>query len=192
VDHGHHWKTLWDDGGNAQLKRERKTPYILLPGDVVSIPDLRPREESKAASQAHSFRRKGVPASLKLRLLSNGEPRKGMAWRANLGGAWKEGKTDGDGNLTIKIDPASPAGLLRLEDGTEYRLLLRELDPLETTTGVQARLNNLGYQSGPVDGIVGPMTTDAIRRFQEAYPPLEVDGIVGPKTRAKLKEVYGC
>lgn len=192
VDHGHHWKTLWEDSANARLKQERKTPYILLPEDVVSIPDLRLREESKAANQAHTFRRKGVPASLKLRLLNNGEPRKGMAWKANFGGPWREGKTDGDGNLTIKLAPSSPAGVLRLEDGTEYRLLLRELDPLQSISGVQARLNNLGYQSGPVDGILGPTTEGAIRRFQEAYPPLDVDGIVGPKTRAKLKEVYGC
>jgi N-acetylmuramoyl-L-alanine amidase len=191
-DHGHHWKTLWEDGANARLKEERKSPYILLPGDEVAVPDLRPREESKAAEQAHRFRRKGVPATLKLRLLSNGEPRKEVAWKANLGSGWEEGTTDGDGNLKIRLPPNSPAGLLRLEDGTEYRLLLRELDPLDTMTGVQARLNNLGYAAGPVDGIQGPLTTAAIRAFQEAYPPLDVDGIVGPKTRDKLKEVYGC
>jgi hypothetical protein len=191
-DHGHHWKTLWEDGANARLKEERKSPYILLPGDEVAVPDLRLREESKAADQAHRFRRKGVPATLKLRLLSNGEPRKEVAWKANLGSGWEEGTTDGDGNLKIRLPPNSPAGLLRLEDGTEYRLLLRELDPLDTMTGVQARLNNLGYAAGPVDGIQGPLTTAAIRAFQEAYPPLDVDGIVGPKTRDKLKEVYGC
>lgn len=191
-DHGQHWKTLWEDPANTGLRQERKTPYILLPGDVVSIPAVRLREETRAANMTHSFRRKGVPANLRLRLLKNGEPRKGMTWKASLGGPWIEGKTDSDGALTIKLPPSSPAGLLRLEDGTEYRLLLRELDPLDSISGVQARLNNLGYQSGPVDGICGPTTASAIRLFQEAYPPLTVDGIAGPKTRAKLKEIYGC
>ena len=45
---------------------------------------------------------------------------------------------------------------------------------------------------GAVDGIQGPITTGAIKRFQADCPPLDVDGIVGPHTRGKLKEVYGC
>jgi peptidoglycan hydrolase-like protein with peptidoglycan-binding domain len=58
-------------------------------------------------------------------------------------------------------------------------------------TGVQARLNNLGYNTGPVDGIQGPRTTEAIREFQEKYG-LKVDGVVGPITRGKLVEVHRC
>lgn len=191
-DHGFAWQTVWNDPANASLKDLRKSPYILLPGDIVHVPDLRPRSESRGPDSTHRFKRKGVPATLQLRLLANGKPRDNMAWKASLGGPWTEGRTDADGRLSIRLPPSSPAGLLRLEDGTEYRLLLRELDPLESISGVQARLNNLGYPSGPVDGIQGPLTTAAIRQFQEAYPPLDVDGIVGPKTRAKLKEIYGC
>jgi hypothetical protein len=58
-------------------------------------------------------------------------------------------------------------------------------------TGVQFRLNALGFGAGPVDGILGPKTDRAIRRFQQAYPPLRVDGIPGPKTQAKLVQVCG-
>jgi peptidoglycan hydrolase-like protein with peptidoglycan-binding domain len=62
---------------------------------------------------------------------------------------------------------------------------------MEEVTGVQARLANLGFSPGPVDGIQGELTAGAIRRFQRAYG-LTVDGIAGPQTRAKLKEVHGC
>jgi hypothetical protein len=58
-------------------------------------------------------------------------------------------------------------------------------------TGVQFRLNALGFGAGPVDGIKGPKTDRAIRKFQQTYPPLRVDGVPGPKTQAKLVEVCG-
>lgn len=58
-------------------------------------------------------------------------------------------------------------------------------------TGVQYRLNALGFGAGPVDGIIGPRTKKAVIDFQCAYPPLRIDGIPGPKTQAKLCEVCG-
>lgn len=58
-------------------------------------------------------------------------------------------------------------------------------------TGVQFRLNALGFAAGPVDGANGPRTDRAVRTFQKAYPPLAVDGIPGPRTQAKLVQICG-
>lgn len=58
-------------------------------------------------------------------------------------------------------------------------------------TGVQFRLNHLGFAAGPVDGIAGPLTHQAVRAFQKYYPPLVVDGIPGPLTQARLVQVCG-
>lgn len=58
-------------------------------------------------------------------------------------------------------------------------------------TGVQYRLNALGFGSGRVDGVMGPITKKAVLAFQKEYPPLKADGIPGPKTQAKLVEVCG-
>ncbi|HEV7261209.1 MAG TPA: peptidoglycan-binding domain-containing protein [Bosea sp. (in: a-proteobacteria)] len=58
-------------------------------------------------------------------------------------------------------------------------------------TGVQFRLNALGFGAGPVDGIKGPKTTKAVKSFQKTYPPLAVDGVPGPRTQEKLADVCG-
>lgn len=188
---GFFWKTIWNHPDNADLKDQRKNPNALLPDDVLVIPDKQVKEESCATEQSHKFKRKGVPAVLKIRLLNNGQPRKNYGWKANLGGTWQEGKTDADGNLEIKLAPQCDGGILRLEDGTEYTLGLRELDPVDTTSGVQGRLTNLGYDCAAADGKQNETTTEQIKQFQADYE-LKVDGTISEEFCAKLKEVYGC
>lgn len=51
----------------------------------------------------------------------------------------------------------------------------------------QARLAELGYYQGTVDGITGPRTQDAIRRFQGDHG-LSQTGTLTPPTEAKLRE----
>jgi tetratricopeptide (TPR) repeat protein len=56
---------------------------------------------------------------------------------------------------------------------------------------LQERLN-LSGRAGPelkVDGIMGPLTTAAVREFQKEHPPLDVDGTVGPEVWAELERV---
>jgi peptidoglycan hydrolase-like protein with peptidoglycan-binding domain len=50
---------------------------------------------------------------------------------------------------------------------------------------VQRRLRRLGYSSGPVDGLFGPLTERAVTRFQRRHG-LEVDGVVGLRSLAAL------
>jgi peptidoglycan hydrolase-like protein with peptidoglycan-binding domain len=51
---------------------------------------------------------------------------------------------------------------------------------------LQEALKALGYDPGPIDGILGPKTTQATRNYQSANG-LVADGIAGPKTIASLK-----
>jgi peptidoglycan hydrolase-like protein with peptidoglycan-binding domain len=60
------------------------------------------------------------------------------------------------------------------------------IDPAEVRE-IQTRLQNLGYNPGPIDGILGPKTEAAIRDFQAARG-LIVDGIVGPQTQSALEQ----
>jgi len=50
---------------------------------------------------------------------------------------------------------------------------------------IQQRLKSWGYYNGAVDGILGPKSIAAIKKFQKNNG-LVADGIVGPKTAAKI------
>jgi peptidoglycan hydrolase-like protein with peptidoglycan-binding domain len=50
---------------------------------------------------------------------------------------------------------------------------------------LQRRLTGLGFAPGPIDGRYGPMTTQAVERFQSAYG-LNADGILGRRSVAAL------
>lgn len=50
---------------------------------------------------------------------------------------------------------------------------------------IQKKLKDLGYYKSAVDGIIGPISKTAIRKFQKDYG-LVVDGIVGPQTLKAL------
>jgi peptidoglycan hydrolase-like protein with peptidoglycan-binding domain len=55
----------------------------------------------------------------------------------------------------------------------------------QVVTTLQSQLKARGFDPGPVDGIFGPGTEQAVRRFQEAQGLL-VDGVVGVDTSSAL------
>lgn len=68
-----------------------------------------------------------------------------------------------------------PTGVLRQGDeGTEVRQL-------------QRALQQINFNPGAIDGIYGPNTADAVRRFQSMYAALADDGIYGPNTRRYIQ-----
>jgi hypothetical protein len=98
----------------------------------------------------------------------------------------------GGGRARNAITLAGPNSLL-WSSGRPLRgiidpdLLLRPAPPyaLTTTRGVQSALAALGYDPGPVDGVMGPRTRAAVMAFQRSAG-LVVDGVVGPATRGAL------
>src|SRR3954452_11665865 len=50
---------------------------------------------------------------------------------------------------------------------------------------LQVALRAIGLSPGPIDGVTGPHTRGAIRRFQRRAH-LAADGIAGPRTRRAL------
>jgi peptidoglycan hydrolase-like protein with peptidoglycan-binding domain len=55
---------------------------------------------------------------------------------------------------------------------------------------LQRALLRKGINPGPIDGVFGPKTEDAVKRFQERNG-LDADGIAGPKTMAAFEAERG-
>ncbi len=55
---------------------------------------------------------------------------------------------------------------------------------------LQAHMNRLGFASGKVDGILGPITNGAIKRMQK-FLGTKQDGLVGPLTRGLINNSCG-
>lgn len=62
--------------------------------------------------------------------------------------------------------------------------------PAQRVRQLQHALRRLGWQPGPVDGLFGPRTEAAVKRFQRSAV-LVPDGIVGPRTSGALRAARG-
>lgn len=183
--YGLFWSTIWNHPENVQLKQQRKDPNVLYAGDIVHIPDIRVREDSCATDQKHRFRKKGVPAKLRLRLTDGDQPRPNVPYQLEIDGQWFDGATDGDGYLEHPIPPTAAKGKLTVGEGTTqdvFELEFGALDPVDTEEGVAGRLADLGYGTDDVE--------EALRAFQEKYR-LPVTGTADEATRQRLREVFG-
>ncbi len=186
--YGFFWQTLWNHGQNAALKSLRKNPNVLLEGDEVFIPDKVLKHESRATEQKHKFKRKGEPVKLKLQLMLMGEPRANEDYVIDIEGKLINGKTDGQGKLEQFIPGDARSGSITLRGGAEvYPLRIGDLDPVDTISGVQQRLNNAGFDCGGEDGELGEHTREALREYQ-AQNKLKVTGEADAATKAKLTE----
>ncbi|MGD8451090.1 MAG: peptidoglycan-binding protein [Phycisphaerae bacterium] len=190
-EHGLFWETIWNDPNNEELRSARGDQNILLPGDRVSIREIEPKTESGASEMRHRFVRRGEPQAVAIQVVEGGQPRANEPYRLEVAGRTYQGTTDAEGKLEHPIPGDARHGRLFVgEEEDEYALALGELEPIAEVSGVQGRLNNLGFACGAVDGMLGPKTRAALAAFQEAQQ-LEVTGRPDEATRDKLLEVHG-
>ena len=185
--YGLSWKTIWNDPNNAGLKRLRKDPNVLAPGDEIYVPELRIKTVNRPTEARHTFVKLGVPAMLKIKIMEDGIPRANVPYTLRLrDGTSTDGTTDEDGFVTASIRPGVESGeIIITENGNQdvYPFDLGTVDPIDTDEGIQGRLHNLGY----------PARDDleaALRSFQEKEG-LEATGAADEATRARLKERFG-
>jgi N-acetylmuramoyl-L-alanine amidase len=188
-------ETLWNHPENEKLKLGREDQRVLLPGDRVHIPKLRPRTEACNTDKKHVFLRKGLPETLCIVMLDeDGNARPSLPYILAINqGKTISGTSDSAGVIKIPIPPNARSGTLLINEGESeesYDLQLGSIDPPSTVTGAQARLNNLGYFCGDVDGIAGELTKAATSHFQKDHG-LEATGKLDDQTLEALKGRHG-
>lgn len=193
--YGYFWETLWNHPGNKELRELRDHHAILLPGDQVYIPDQELKKDQRDTGFRHRFRRKGVPSRLNVQLGADGEPFDNAPYRLIIDNDPPiDGVTDPQGWIRHPLRPSAKQAQITLwpsepvELQIRYRMTLGRMDPIQSLTGVQGRLLNLGYYEGPLDGTESEALTKALELFQADWG-IQITGTADQKTRDKLDEL---
>ncbi len=183
---------------NAELRKKRPNPNILAPGDVIHIPELQTPSFRVATGRTHTFRLKKEKTTLRLVVRdAQGREVEGKRFRLEVAEVIKEGSLNAAGLVEADIPHDASEGTLRVwwgddtDDESAHTITLKigHLDPVDQPTGVQARLNNLGFRCGQVDGIRGPQTEAALKEFQ-ARAGLKITGEPDAATVSKLEQLH--
>jgi hypothetical protein len=181
---GFFWRTLWELPENAELRDARQDPGQLVVGDRITIPERRLKTAFAGTDAQHKYVRIGSPAKLRVVVEYEDTPISNEDYVLVVNGVIRRGKTDSDGLVEVPIPPNASEGLLEV-GGLRFELRLGALDPGSEDLGVQQRLANLGFYHGKLDGLIGPVTNQAVAAFQ-ARIGLEATGELDDRTRDLL------
>lgn len=203
LKNGFFWKTIWEHGENAELRNFRPDPNVLLETDEIFIPErVEKTGVMKGTESEHVFKRKGEPSKVKIKFMELGQPRAGKDYVIKIGTKLIEGTTNGDGLLEHFIPGDTRFMEVEFKDGSlKQAFNVGGLDPADVISGVDQRLNNLGFKTGGIkvpkgmsaeeaieSGKAGKKFTDAIKKFQ-ADNEIELTGKLDSKTKSLLKKI---
>jgi hypothetical protein len=196
-DHGYDHEALWS--ANAALQQQGRLPNELAPGDEVVLPakDEPVRADASPGKRITIEVEAVLPRARLYFQDAEGKPRTNLGFVARVvtkdgtEQVW-EGTTDGSGGFdeSVPADAQTLDVVLKLEPEPEpYHFRFAHLDPLETISGIQGRLVNLGYDCGTERGELGPLTRRSLRDFQTEHD-VESSGQIDDATRTKIKRSY--
>ena len=193
----HDYRTIYDHANNADFRQLRKNPNVINAGDQLFIPEKDPKVVERPTGAVHTFQVQRRKTLLRIVVKDQeDQPLRNQPYTLEVEDQKFAGTTDGNGLLKQAIPPDAIVGVLRmthaLDGGThnlEWRLRLGHLDPAEELSGAQARLNNLGFFCGAVDGVSGPRTENALRSFQKKNGLTET-GQLDDATKGLLRDSH--
>lgn len=192
------YTVLYNHPANAKLKQIRPNPNVLFPGDAVIIPETAPKKLKLATARTHPIKVRRPKKELRVVLKDDqGKSLASTPYTLSIDGSdpSEEGTTDGDGLLKHRV-PTNTQSVVVEISGLSLRFRLGRLAPLRDTPddgvlGAQARLFNLGYNVGAVDGKLSRGTHVAIAMFQHDRE-MPVDGELSPELIEHLMSEHGC
>jgi hypothetical protein len=195
------WKSIYFfDPDNAAFRAKRPNPNVILPGDEIAIPT--PGKKSEIIFTGTNHKAVVIDDEPDFVRLTPRDPGGaslvGRRFELIIGSSVLRGAIDGTGVIETQLPAGTSDDAATLtvfgenegDEATTWTLKIGHLDPVELTTGLKARLNNLRFFCGEVDDHFDATTETAVRQFQKRHR-LPVDGKANPATCAKLVEVYG-
>ena len=182
---------LWNLPENEALSKLRN-PNVLFPGDKLFVPELESKVESVPSDSRHRFLRFLPKLKLNLYIRNvDGEPAADTEGVLSLDtGESFRVITDDKGFIEQDIAPIVKKARLAINEfDIDFEMRIGDLDPVQETSGVRARLNNLGYFSG-YDSDETEQLTWAIEEFQ-MESGITPTGAMDAATESKLVEVHG-
>jgi hypothetical protein len=184
---GHFWKAVW--AANSGLQESRR-PNQLVPGDVIHVPPIEPKEIERPTGKRHVFQRTGALVRLRLRLVRGGRALAKERYVLRVGLRSFSGRTDGEGMIDRLIPAVAQKAILEVPGfAIEAGLRIGSLPPADTIPGMQSRLRNLGYGCD-LSGESDAGTVAAVKSFQTDQR-LEASGNPEPETKATLMRQHG-
>lgn len=194
------------DPNNAEFKKRRPHPEILLRGDVVFLPDPAPAWFSVNVGATNTFVGKLPNVDVKLTLRqSDGTPiaNKTVTTTPTLGTAPLT--TDGGGAITLSV----PIGLRTVQiavdgGGPVFNVNVGNLDPHDAPSGLLSRLRQLGHvgDEGPhararqwLSGVNADLENLSLQRGIESYQASnghDVTGEADDTLCASVRDDHGC
>lgn len=187
---------VWTHTLNDELRGRRAHGDILLPGDVLYVPEPQRPEHSIEPEVVNRYCgwRPQTPVNLMLKDEA-GTLANARCTIEGLGPDLVEGHTDEEGRLCLNVPLyVREVRLVFPEREFVCSVLLGYMDPLTEPSGVLERLANLGH-SEPVEGAFDgtwddPQLVQAITAFQHEHG-LEATGAMNDVTRDALWKEYG-
>jgi N-acetylmuramoyl-L-alanine amidase len=199
------WKDLYNLPGNAALKTKRLNPNVLAPGDVVMVPDSTGPKKAVgcATAQDHLFIVQTPRVRLRLLLQdADDEPYVDKRFEVAIGQKKLTGRTNAKGLIDVAVPAKAQKGHLKVWFDEEENpddpgpdidgdLEIGHLDPVDSVTGLQARLQNLGFRC-EVNGDLDKETLAAAHAFRAktGLEAVEDDAAIDESLRASLLQAH--
>lgn len=185
------WEAIWNDSHNRDLKTRRRFPNVLARGDRLFVPGVSARTEDTSTDKTWTFNTAKPRTCLRLRLLDDGKPITNTRYRIKAGDKTINGTTNAKGELMELIEPSITEATLKVFGRADaFKLLIGYLEPVDTTSGIQARLENLGFPAGGVDGDWGRATRESMQEFQAKHS-LKLTERPDKATEDRLEKEFG-
>jgi hypothetical protein len=184
---------VWTDPKNSDLKKTRKEDgNVLLPGDILYIPDVTPVWQPVKLGTTNTYTVPSKPVQISVRFVSHGKPLAGEPYVVE-GADVDPGSLDGDGLFQATVPSSVSVFEVHLTGRNEvHAIKVGHLDPPDAPSGLSDRLTMLGFYgrgAGSAPGDSGDLEV-GLRLFQDKHG-LDVTGKPDDATMKKLLDLFG-